>query len=146
VGSTLYLPIECAGALFSVGDAHGVQGDGEVCQTAVEMSSTTTLRFGLSRQSIREPQLRLSGRPTTIAGPYHGCTAHAPDLKEAARNAVRYLVEWLTQEARMTAEEAYALCSVAAELRISQLVDLPNMTVTAFFPLGVLQSAGTRRQ
>jgi acetamidase/formamidase len=137
-GSTLYLPIEVEGALFSVGDAHGVQGDGEVCITAVEMDSTTRLRFSLSQTPIREPQLRLDRPPTTIGGAYHGCTAHAPDLMEAARNATRYLIEWLCREAHLSAEDAYVLSSVAAELRISQVVDAPNWTVTAFFPLAVL--------
>jgi acetamidase/formamidase len=137
-GSTLYLPIEVDGALFSVGDAHGVQGDGEVCITAVEMDSTTTLRFGVSQVPISEPQIRLSGPPTTIAGPYHGCTAHAPDLMDAARNATRHLIDWLGREAHLSPEDAYALSSVAAELRISQIVDAPNWTVTAWFPLAVL--------
>jgi len=137
-GSTLYLPIEVEGALFSVGDAHGVQGDGEVCITAVEMDSTTRLRFSLSSRPVREPQLRLDRPPTTIGGAYHGCTAHAPDLMEAARNATRYLIEWLCREAHLIAEDAYVLCSVAAELRISQVVDAPNWTVTAFLPLAVL--------
>jgi len=138
-GSTLYLPIEVDGALFSVGDAHGVQGDGEVCITAVEMDSTTRLRFSVSDTVIREPQLRLDRPPTTIGGAYYGCTAHAPDLMEAARNATRYLIEWLSREARLSAEDAYVLSSVAAELRISPVVDAPNWTVTAFFPLVVLR-------
>ena len=138
-GSTLYLPIEVDGALFSVGDAHAVQGDGEVCITAVEMDSTTRLRFSLSDVRVREPQLRLQGPPTRIDGPYHGCTAHAPDLLEAARNATRYLIEWISREARLTLEDAYVLSSVAAELRISQVVDAPNWTVTAFLPLAVLR-------
>jgi acetamidase/formamidase len=137
-GSTLYLPIEVDAALFSVGDAHGVQGDGEVCITAVEMDSTTRLRFSLSDTPVREPQLRLDRPPTTIAGPYHGCTAHAPDLLEATRNATRYLIDWLARELRISADDAYLLSSVAAELRISQVVDAPNWTVTAFFPLAVL--------
>lgn len=137
-GSTLYLPIEVEGGLFSVGDAHGVQGDGEVCITAVEMDSTTRLRFSLSDTPVREPQLRLDRPPTTIAGAYHGCTAHAPDLLEAARNATRYLIDWLARELRISPDDAYLLASVAAELRISQVVDAPNWTVTAFFPLAVL--------
>jgi acetamidase/formamidase len=137
-GSTLYLPIEVPGALFSVGDAHAAQGDGEVCITAIEMDSTTRLRFGLSDTPVREPQLRLDRPPTTIGGIYHGCTAHAPDLLEAARNATRYLIEWLGREAHLSPEDAYVLSSVAAELRISQVVDAPNWTVTAFFPLTIL--------
>jgi acetamidase/formamidase len=140
-GSTLYLPIECDGALFSVGDAHGVQGDGEVCMTAVEMDSTTTLRFTLSDVSIREPQIRLQRPPTLIEGAYHGCTAHAPDPLEAAKNATRYLIDWICKEAHLSAEDAYALCSVAAELRLSQVVDMPNYTVTAWLPLRVLHRA-----
>jgi len=138
-GSTLYLPVEVDRALFSVGDAHGAQGDGEVCITAIEMDSTTTLRFSVRHElSVREPQLRLSTPPTVIGGAYHGCTAHAPDLMDAARNATRYLIEWLCGETRCTPEDAYILSSVAAELRISQVVDAPNWTVTAFFPLAVL--------
>jgi len=140
-GSTLYLPIEVDGALFSVGDAHGVQGDGEVCITAVEMDSTTTLRFAVrSDFSVQEPELRISKPPTVIGGAYHGCTSHSPDLMEASRNATRYLIDWLCRETRCTPEDAYILCSVAAELRISQIVDAPNWTVTAFFPLAVLNA------
>jgi acetamidase/formamidase len=137
-GTTLYLPIEVDGALFSIGDAHGAQGDGEVCITAIEMDSTTTLRLSLSDTPVHEPQLRLREPPTRIGGAYHGCTAHAPDLMEAAKNATRYLIEWITQTTRLSADEAYVLASVTAELRISQVVDAPNWTVTAFFPLGVL--------
>jgi len=140
-GSTLYLPIEVDGALFSVGDAHGTQGDGEVCGTAIEMDSVTSLRFSVSETPIREPELRLSQPPPRIEGPYHGCTAHAPDLMAAARNATRWLIEWLCREGHLTAEDAYVLASVAAELRISQVVDAPNWTVTAFFPLAILQSS-----
>ncbi|HEY2594135.1 MAG TPA: acetamidase/formamidase family protein [Chloroflexota bacterium] len=137
-GTTLYLPIEVDGALFSVGDAHAAQGDGEVCITAIEMDSTTTLRFSLSDTPVREPQLRTSRPPTTIGGAYHGCTAHAPDLMQAAKNATRYLIEWLCETTHLSADDAYVLSSVTAELRISQVVDAPNWTVTAFFPLSVL--------
>ena len=137
-GSTLYLPIEVDGALFSVGDAHGVQGDGEVCISAVEMDSTTSLRFSVRRTSDQRAAADVAGPPTSIGGRYHGCTAHAPDLMDAARNATRYLIEWLCRTARVSAEDAYVLASVAAELRISQVVDAPNWTVTCFFPLAVL--------
>jgi acetamidase/formamidase len=137
-GTTLYLPIEVDGALFSLGDAHAAQGDGEVCVTAIEMDSTTSLRFGVSDTRVAEPQLRLDRPPTTIGGAYHGCTAHAPDLMQAARNATRYLIEWLCATVHLCADDAYILASVTAELRISQIVDAPNWTVTAFFPLAVL--------
>ena len=82
-----------------MGDAHGAQGDGEVCITAIEMDSTTHAALRLERHvSIAEPQLRMPGPPTAIGGAYHGCTAHAPDLMDAARNATRYLIEWLCRE------------------------------------------------
>jgi acetamidase/formamidase len=136
-GCTLYLPLEVDGALFSAGDAHAVQGDGEVCITAVEMDSVSTFRFGLLDVPIREPQIRIDGPPTRIDGPYHGCTAHAPDLMLAAQNATRYAIDWLGREYRLTPEDAYVVCSVAAELRISQVVDAPNWTVTAFLPLAI---------
>ena len=138
-GTTLYLPIEVDGALFSVGDAHAAQGDGEVCITAIEMDSTTTVRLSVSDTPVREPQLRLSQPPTTISGAYHGCTAHAPDLMLATKNATRYLIDWLTHTTHLSADQAYVLASVTAELRISQVVDAPNWTVTAFFPLSVLE-------
>src|SRR6202035_1551019 len=99
------------------------QGDGEACLTAIEMDRTTRLRRVLSQVPIKEPELRLPGPPTTIGGAYHRCTAHAPDLLEAARNATRRLIEWLCREAHLSAEDAYALSSVVAELRISQVVD-----------------------
>jgi acetamidase/formamidase len=140
-GSTLYLPIEVDGALFSVGDAHGAQGDGEVCITAIEMDSTSSLRFSVSDVAVREPQIRVSRPPTNIEGAYHGCTAHAPDLMVAAQNATRWLIEWLCREVHLSPEDAYVLASVTAELRISQVVDAPNWTVTAWFPLSVLVGA-----
>jgi acetamidase/formamidase len=138
-GATLYLPIEVEGGLFSVGDAHAAQGDGEVCVTAIEMDSVTRLRFSLSDVAVREPQIRIEKPPTVIGGAYHGCTAHAPDLMQATRNATRWLIDWLCGTVHLSAEDAYILASVAAELRISQVVDAPNWTVTAFFPLQVLE-------
>lgn len=138
-GSTLFLPVEVPGALFSVGDAHAAQGDGEVCVTGIEMDAVSRLRISVQRETqVREPQLRTSGPPTTIPGPYHGCTAHAADLMIATQNAVRYLIDWLGRNYPLTPEDAYVLCSVAAELRISQVVDAPTWTVTAFFPLSIL--------
>ncbi|GAC1318742.1 MAG: acetamidase/formamidase family protein [Chloroflexota bacterium] len=143
-GATLYLPIEVDGALFSVGDAHGAQGDGEVCITAIEMDSVTRLRFSLSDVAIREPEFHIPRPPTAIGGAYHACTAHAPDLMLACQNATRWLIEWLCHETHLSAEDAYVLASVAAELRISQVVDAPNWTVTAFFPLSIFEDAMRR--
>jgi acetamidase/formamidase len=133
-GSTLFLPVLVPGALFSVGDAHGAQGDGEVCITAVEMSARVTLRVGLRQgRPLREPQLRTAGLQPS-RGAEFATTAHGPDLFLSAQQAVRYLIEHLVVERGLTREEAYVVASVAADLRISEIVDAPNWIVSAFLP------------
>ena len=139
-GTTLYLPVQVGGALFSCGDAHAAQGDGEVCLTAIETTATATLRFRLHDSfSVREPQFRtagpLGGRTNT--GPHYATTAYHTDLLEAARNAVRYMLEHLTSARGLSREEAFVLCSVAVDLRISEVVDAPHWIVTAFLPESV---------
>lgn len=136
-GSTLYLPVWVDGALFSVGDAHAAQGDGEVCVTAVEMSARLTLRFDLQRgRSLAEPQLRTRGAlaPGTNREPFFATTAHGPDLFASAQQAVRYMIEHLVRERGLSREEAYVLASVAVDLKISEIVDAPNWIVSAFLP------------
>ena len=140
-GSTLYLPIEVDGALFSCGDAHAAQGDGEVCITAIECDAVSTFRLTLRRDlSIQETQARISAqRPSALyLGPYHVTMAHAPDLYVASQRAVRYMLDWLGQTLGLGRADAYILCSVAADLKISQVVDAPNWTVSCFLPLGIL--------
>jgi acetamidase/formamidase len=139
-GTTLYLPVWVDGALFSVGDAHAAQGDGEVCVTAVEMMSRVRLRFGLQPQRhLKEPQLRTRGplSPGTNRGPHFATTAHGPDLFAAAQQAIRYMIEHLVRERGLSREEAYVLSSVAVDLRISEIVDAPNWIVSAFLPEGI---------
>jgi acetamidase/formamidase len=136
-GTTLYLPIEVEGALFSAGDAHAAQGDGEVCLTAIETTATATLRFRLHDSfTVREPQFRtagpLGGRTNT--SPHYATTAYGTDLMEASRNAVRYMIEYLGRAYGLSREEAFVLCSVAVDLRISEVVDAPHWIVTAFLP------------
>src|SRR5207302_688259 len=100
-GTTLYLPVWVDGALFSVGDAHAAQGDGEVCVTAVEMVARVTLRFDLQpRRALKEPQLRTRGplAAGTNHGPFFATTAHGPDLFAAAQQAVRYMIDHLVTE------------------------------------------------
>ncbi|MBX5490842.1 MAG: acetamidase/formamidase family protein [Chloroflexi bacterium] len=141
-GTTLYLPVQVEGALFSCGDAHAAQGDGEVCLTAIETTATVTLRFRLHDTfTIREPQFRtagpLGGRPNT--GPYYATTAFHTDLLEAARNAVRYMIDHLVRTRGLSREEAFVLCSVAVDLRISEVVDAPHWIVTAFLPESIFR-------
>jgi acetamidase/formamidase len=141
-GTTVYLPIEVRGALFSCGDAHAAQGDGEVCLTAIETTATATLRFRLHDSfSIKEPQFRTAGPlgARTNTGPHYATTAYHTDLLEAARNAVRYMIEHLGRTRGLSRHEAFVLCSVAVDLRISEVVDAPHWIVTAFLPESVFR-------
>src|SRR5262247_3633877 len=134
-GSTLYLPVWVDGALFSVGDGHGTQGDGEVCVTAVEMAAHMTLRFALQRgRPIPEPRLRTAAAVRRIDGPCFVTTAHGPDLFASAQQAIRYMIDHLVEERGLSREEAYILSSVAVDLKISEIVDAPNWIVSAFLP------------
>jgi acetamidase/formamidase len=136
-GSTLYLPVLVDGALFSVGDAHAAQGDGEVCITAVEMSARVTLRFGLQAgRRIAEPRLRTVNPPSGHGrhGPWVATTAAGPDLYASSQQAIRYLIEHIVEERGLSREQAYIVCSVAADLKISEIVDAPNWIVSAFLP------------
>ena len=135
--STLYLPVWMPGALFSVGDGHGAQGDGEVCVTAVEMRAQVTLRFGLQRgRRLEDPQFRTTRRLAagTNPGPWYATTAHGPDLFASAQRAVLHMIDHLVRERGFSREEAYIICSVAADLKISEIVDAPNWIVSAFIP------------
>jgi acetamidase/formamidase len=142
-GATLYLPVLVDGALFSTGDAHAAQGDGEVCVTAVEMMGRIVLRFEVqSGRRLAEPQLRTPQPPSaaTNRGPHYATTAHGPDLFTAAQQAVRYMIEHLVETRGLSREQAYVVCSVAADLKISEIVDAPNWIVSAFVPEAIFVS------
>ncbi len=137
-GTRLHLPVWVEGALFSVGDGHGAQGDGEVCVTAVEMAAHVTLRFDIERgRYLKEPQFRTSATPRGAHGACFVTTAHGPDLHASAQQAVRYMIDHLVAERGLSREEAYILSSVAVDLRISEIVDAPNWIVSAFLPESV---------
>ena len=139
-GSTLYLPIEVEGGLFSIGDAHAAQGDGEVCVSAIEMSSTTTVRLQVRPDmSLQEPQFQTPGVPLA-SGPAYVTTAHGPDLMQSTKQAIRYMIEHLVQAYGLSREDAYCLCSVAVDLKISEVVDAPNWIVSAFLPLEIVRN------
>jgi acetamidase/formamidase len=136
-GATLFLPVLVEGALFSTGDAHAAQGDGEVCVTAVEMLGCVTLRFGLRPgRRLAEPQLSIPTPPShaTNRGRHFATTAHGPDLFAASQQAVRYMIEHLVESRGFSREEAYVICSVAADLKISEIVDAPHWIVSCFLP------------
>ncbi|MGY0692406.1 acetamidase/formamidase family protein [Virgibacillus sp. FSP13] len=141
-GTKLYLPVWVEGALFSIGDTHAAQGDGEVCGTAIEASMETTIRFKLHKgKTIAEPRYEIPGQPTPEADSrgYYVTTGHGPNLVEASKNAIRYMIEHLTSTYGMKDEEAYMLCSVAVDLKISEIVDAPNWLVSAFLPNAIFR-------
>jgi acetamidase/formamidase len=136
-GTTLLLPVGVEGALFSVGDTHAAQGDGEVCGTAVETAMEIAVRLTVRRDvTTHFPQFSVPAGELarTEASSYHVCTGVGPDLMEAARDATRATVEHIVERHGRTREEAYAIASVAADLRIHELVDVPNWVVGAFLP------------
>ena len=157
-GAKLFLPVFTEGALFSTGDAHFAQGDGEVCVTAVEMGATAVVRFKLHkgladrrkftspvfsretyftepRFAVPERFLGVMGMPINAAG-----EIEAENLTLACRNAVLNMIE-LLQERGFSREEAYVICSVAVDLRISNVVDVPNYVVSALLPEAIFDGA-----
>jgi acetamidase/formamidase len=115
-GTTLFLPVHVDGGLFSVGDGHGVQGDGEVCVTAIETGLIGTFEL------IARPDL-------SLAWPYAETPTHVmtmafdPDLDDCVVIALRQMVDLVSQRVGISKQEAYALCSLAADLRVTQVVN-----------------------
>jgi acetamidase/formamidase len=138
-GSTLWLPVWCEGALFSCGDAHAAQGDGEVCVAALECDMRATLRFELERRTIPAPYFRTAGAltPRVEGAGHHGAMGIAPDLMEGARSAIAAMVDWVVSEHGLSREDAYMLCSLAGDLKILELVDAGMWNVGMTLPLSV---------
>lgn len=123
-GATVYFPVFVEGALFSIGDCHSVQGAGEVCGTAVEspMRIIYELNVIKGKPYLREPQYETDT--------YYAVTAFATTLDEAAKKAMHYMVDYLEAEHGLDRTEAYVLCSLAADLKIAEVVDAPHMLVS----------------
>jgi acetamidase/formamidase len=141
-GTVLYLPVEVAGALFSVGDTHAAQGDGEICGTAIESPMSVTLTLDLVKDARLETPRYTTPGPVTRhldAKGYEVTTGLGPDLMTAARGAVARMVDLIAARTGMAPVEAYMLCSVCGDLRISEIVDLPNWVVGFYFPRLVLE-------
>ena len=155
-GSRLMIPVNVPGGLYSAGDGHFAQGDSECCITAIEMGATAVVKFELkkgeaTRNNIRFPRfahpgyfidpewaaprnfIATMGMPIREDG-----TQEGEDLTLAARNALINMID-LLQERGWTKEQAYVICSVAVDLKISNVVDLPNVTVSAFLPEDIFQ-------
>jgi formamidase len=142
-GSTLLLPVQVPGALFSVGDVHFAQGDGEVCGTGIEVEAAVTLRFELRKRPGWSPTF-----PAYLAPPTPGrrcfATAGIPadegmDLTVAARTALLAMIGWLEAEHGLSRPAAYCLCSACVDLHLSQVVDVPYPLVSALCPLDVFE-------
>ncbi|WP_112313320.1 acetamidase/formamidase family protein [Pseudogemmobacter bohemicus] len=141
-GTTLYLPVEVEGALFSIGDTHAAQGDGEVCGTAIESPFDVVLTLDLIKgQPLKFPRFTTPGPVTRHldAKGYEATTGIGPDLWTAAKDAVSGMIDLLCVTQKLDPVEAYMLCSVCGDLRISEIVDMPNMVVSFYFPRAVFE-------
>ena len=141
-GTELYLPVEVAGGLFSVGDTHATQGDGEVCGTAIESPCSLAAKFELIKGAqLSFPRFTTHGpvsRHMDVKG-YEVTTGIGPDLMEGAKAAVSGMIDLLSKRYSMSAVEAYMLCSVCGDLRISEIVDMPNWVMSFYFPRVVFE-------
>jgi len=142
-GSKVFIPVQVPGALFSCGDCHSAQGDGEVNGTGIETAMTVTLTFTLQKDA-NIPELRFitpPGKKLTVAdeGGYFVVTAHGPDLFKNSQQAIRYMIDHLASEYNMTREQAYCLCGAAVDLKISEVVNMPSWMVSAYLPLSIFK-------
>ncbi len=141
VGSSVYFRVNVEGANLCIADTHAVQGDGEVCGTAVETPSVTTLRVKVYSDTLK------TDFPTVVYGERAkrrrciSTSGISPDLYDAARRAVGSMVDLLHRKG-LEKDEAYLLCSVAGDLRISEIVDRPNWNVGMSMDLSILKQLG----
>jgi len=137
-GATLYLPVLNRGALFSAGDAHAAQGDGEVCINGIECPAEVLLRFAVHRgRSIAGPIIETTRRAAEDADAWI-VVESAVDALEAARAGTSRMIDFLVARWGFSEIHAYLLCSVAMNLRLSQVVNEPMHTVSAIMPKRVL--------
>ena len=139
-GATLYLPVQVEHAMFSCGDAHAAQGDGEVCVTGIEAPMFASLRFTVEKdRSIPAPQYRTPGplTPRVNSAPFYGTTGVGGDLYAAAQDAIRAMIDHITTTYALGREDAYVLCSLVVDLKISEIVDAGEYIVSALLPEAV---------
>ncbi len=131
-GTTVYLPVWVEGANFSIGDTHAAQGDGEVSGTAIEAPMRIVLELNVHKggRKIEEPEYETDE--------YYAVTGFGTDLNEAARKATLFMIDYLVEEHGLDREDAYVLCSLAGDLKISETVDMPHYLVSMHMPKEVL--------
>jgi formamidase len=140
-GSRITLPVHVEGALVSVGDLHFAQGDGEVCGTGIEVAGAVTLRVGVRKpdRPLGLPSFETPERPSPRSFATVGIALDTPmDVDAAARVALLEMIDYLEARLGIARTAAYALCSVAVDLRISEVVDVPYPLVSALLPLDLL--------
>jgi acetamidase/formamidase len=143
-GAKLCLPIGVNGALFSVGDPHAAQGDGEVCVTGIEASMYVSLRFNLQKKTELDAPRFIAPGPLTSkydAAGYYVTLGINSDLMKAAQAATRQMVEYISNTWNMAKWEAYMLSSIVVDLKINEVVDQPNWVVGAYLPLSIFESS-----
>jgi acetamidase/formamidase len=141
-GTTLYLPVQVEGALFSAGDCHAAQGDGELCVSGIECPMNFSLRFNVQKgRNNRTVRFETRGPLTSKydAAGYYVTTGIGPDLMDAAKTAVREMIGHLVETYRLSREDAYVLSSVVVDLKISEIVDRPNWIVSAYLPRSIFR-------
>jgi acetamidase/formamidase len=130
VGSTLYIPVFAAGALFEIGDGHAAQGDGEVDQTAIETSLRGRLQLTVRKDmKIKWPRAETASDYISMATD--------PDLAVATKAAIQEMVDFLVAEKKLTRHQAYQLVSIAGNVAMTQLVDKPNLGVHVRLPKSI---------
>ena len=136
-GSVLSLPVEVPGALLSVGDTHAAQGDGEVCGTGLESAVDVVIKVELVKDTpLAFPRLEVFAPVTDHldgAG-YEVTTGIGPDLMRCCQDSVAAMVDLVSSDHGVSAEDAYMLCSLCGDLRVSEIVDRPNWVVCFYFP------------
>lgn len=140
-GARLFLPIQVDGALFSAGDGHAAQGDGEICINGVESPLDGILRFTLHKGNVsKTPYFYTSTDPAYFADHskgFFGTTGIGPDLKVCAQQAVVNMINHLESNYRLKRRDAYILTSLTVDLKISEIVNEPNYVVSAYIPLSI---------
>jgi acetamidase/formamidase len=137
-GATLYLPVAVEGALLSLGDGHAAQGDGEVCGTAIETTALATLRISLERERNLPAPMLLTDARSQRTGRAFATTGIGPDLLAAARDATSAMIAEIVRRTRLSEIDAYLLASVAGDLKISEVVDVPNWVVSLHLDAALL--------
>lgn len=137
-GATLYLPVAVEGALLSLGDGHAAQGDGEVCGTAIETTSQATIRVSLERDRHLPAPMLLTDPRSHRTGRAFATTGIGPDLITAARDATSAMIAEIARRTTLSEIDAYLLASVAGDLKISEVVDVPNWVVSLHLDAALL--------